>query len=79
MLAEAQHEWLARAKGTGGEGDAEPVRLGPVGGRIVAETLIGLIVGDGESYLNQRPNFEPVVDGARLDTVGALLQWAVRS
>ncbi|RKR74917.1 peroxidase family protein [Frondihabitans australicus] len=79
VLAEAQVEWLKKAKGVNGKGDAEPLHLGPVGGRIVAETLIGLIQGDSESYLNQRPNFEPVVDGKRLDTVGALLQWAVRS
>ena len=33
--------------------------LGTVGGRIVAETLIGLLWADGHSYLRQSPNWEP--------------------
>lgn len=33
--------------------------LGPVGGRIVAEVLIGLLEGDSHSYLRQNPDFEP--------------------
>jgi hypothetical protein len=33
--------------------------LGPVGGRIVAETLIGLLRGDPTSYLNVDPQFQP--------------------
>jgi hypothetical protein len=38
---------------TGGE------RLGPVGGRIVAEVVIGLILGDPHSYLTQDPDWTP--------------------
>jgi hypothetical protein len=38
---------------TGGE------RLGPVGGRLVAEVIIGLIRGDRSSYLNQDPDWTP--------------------
>ena len=34
-------------------------RLGPVGGRIVAEVLIGLLVGDPLSYINVEPNWVP--------------------
>jgi hypothetical protein len=34
-------------------------RLGPVGGRIVAEIMIGLIQGDGQSYLRQEPDWTP--------------------
>ena len=34
-------------------------RLGPVGGRIVAEVIIGLIEGDGQSYLRQEPDWTP--------------------
>lgn len=34
-------------------------RLGPVGGRIVAEVLIGLLQGDQLSYLNQNPDWVP--------------------
>jgi hypothetical protein len=33
--------------------------LGPVGGRIVAEVLIGLMTGDDESFLNQEPDWTP--------------------
>jgi len=33
--------------------------LGPVGGRIVAEVIIGLIRGDGQSYLRQDPDWQP--------------------
>jgi hypothetical protein len=34
-------------------------RLGPVGGRIVAEVVIGLIKGDRYSYLRQDPDWTP--------------------
>jgi hypothetical protein len=34
-------------------------RLGPVGGRIVAEVLIGLLEGDSQSYLSQSPTWKP--------------------
>jgi hypothetical protein len=73
VLAEAQVEWAKRATVAGGKGNEEPVRLGTVGGRIVAETIIGLIWGDGHSYLRQAPNWKP-------DTIrgmGDLLQFAL--
>ena len=35
------------------------VRLGDVGGRIVAEVLIGLMEGDKSSYLSQNPFWKP--------------------
>ena len=35
------------------------LNLGPVGGRIVAETLIGLLRADPTSYLNLYPRFQP--------------------
>jgi hypothetical protein len=35
------------------------LHLGPVGGRIVAETLIGLLRADSTSYLGAYPGFEP--------------------
>jgi hypothetical protein len=39
--------------------------LGPVGGRIVAEVLIGLLVGDPLSYINVAPGWKPdVLPGA---------------
>jgi hypothetical protein len=34
-------------------------RLGPVGGRIVAEVLLGLLEGDPQSYLRQWPRWTP--------------------
>lgn len=34
-------------------------RLGPVGARIVAEVLLGLIEGDQSSYLSQDPDWQP--------------------
>ena len=34
-------------------------RLGPVGGRIVAETLIGLLELDPESFLQMQPDWTP--------------------
>ncbi|HJU06542.1 MAG TPA: heme peroxidase family protein, partial [Nitrospiraceae bacterium] len=39
-------------------------RLGPVGGRIVAEVFIGLLQGDKMSYLNQDPDWEPTLPTA---------------
>jgi hypothetical protein len=46
ILKEAEHR---------GGGD----RLGPVGGRIVAEVLIGLLRADPASYLGAQPDWEP--------------------
>jgi hypothetical protein len=37
----------------------EGARLGPVGGRIVAEVLVGLLEGDPESFLRQTPRWTP--------------------
>lgn len=76
VLAEAQHEWFKRASKAGSKGDAEPVTLGPMGGRIVAETLIGMVYGDGYSYLVQDPNWEPMVGGRQL-TMGKLINYAL--
>ena len=50
-------------------------RLGPVGGRIVAEVIIGLITGDQHSYLRQDPDWTPTYgpDGSftAVDLLGA--------
>jgi hypothetical protein len=45
---------LAEAKAT-----TNGLTLGPVGGRIVTETLIGLLRGDPNSYLTNQPSFKP--------------------
>ncbi|WP_205660842.1 peroxidase family protein [Amycolatopsis vastitatis] len=50
ILNEAQHH--------GGD------RLGPVGGRIVAEVLIGLLRADPASYLNREPGRRPTLPAA---------------
>lgn len=76
VLAEAQHYWFKRASKSGSRGNEEPVTLGPVGGRIVAETLIGLVYGDGHSYLQQDPNWEPLVGGRNV-TMGQLIKYAL--
>ena len=41
--------------------------LGPVGGRIVAEVLIGLLAFDPLSFLNVEPGWHPVAPFARDD------------
>jgi hypothetical protein len=51
VLKEAEHR---------GDGD----RLGPVGGRIVAETLIGLLRADPTSYLSAHPEWRPTLPAA---------------
>ena len=51
ILKEAEHR---------GGGD----RLGPVGGRIVAEVLIGLLRADPASYLSLEPDWEPDLPAA---------------
>ena len=35
------------------------LHLGPVGGRIVAETILGILRDDQGGYLNQNPDFQP--------------------
>jgi hypothetical protein len=37
------------------------VRLGPTGGRIVAEVVLGLLEGDPESYVSAKPDWKPVL------------------
>jgi hypothetical protein len=53
--------------------------LGPVGGRIVAEVLIGLLAGDPLSYLGVQPNWKPTlpsqVDGSF--TLSDLINFAI--
>jgi len=50
VLAEAQQQFV---------NNGTPIRLGPVGGRIVSEVFIGLLMADSHSYLRQNPNFRP--------------------
>jgi hypothetical protein len=50
VLAEAQQQFKK---------DSTPIRLGPVGGRLVAETFIGLLLADRYSFLSQEPHWAP--------------------
>ena len=50
ILAEAQQAFVT---------NDTPIRLGPVGGRIVCETFVGLMWQDRHSFLRQRPDFRP--------------------
>jgi len=49
--------------GKNGRGEGG-TRLGPVGGRIVAEVFIGLLQGDRLSYLRQDPNWVPTLESS---------------
>jgi hypothetical protein len=51
--------------------------LGPVGGRIVAEVLIGLLAGDELSYINVSPGWTPTLDGTGTFTLSDLVNFAV--
>jgi len=50
VLAEAQQQFKK---------DDTPIRLGPVGGRIVTEVFVGLLLGDRHSFLSQAPSWKP--------------------
>lgn len=50
ILAEAQQ---------GFRKDDTPIRLGPVGGRIVAEVIVGLMWSNPASFLRVKPRFQP--------------------
>jgi Animal haem peroxidase len=83
VLAEALDGWKKRVISEGKsnnavEADLVPVTLGPVGGRIVAETIVGLMLGDSHSFLRQDPNWEPIipVSGAKL-RMGDVIKYAL--
>ena len=61
-------------------GGFRPTSLGPVGGRIVAEVLVGLLEGDPSSYLRQAPAWTPAdeVNNLRLDPAQAAAEEAGR-
>jgi hypothetical protein len=65
VLAEAQQAFKK---------DSTPIRLGPVGGRIVAETFIGLLLADRHSFLSQAPEWTP--NKSRAFTMADLIKRA---
>lgn len=63
ILAEAQHGWAEAARAHPGDKTAKdilPSRLGPVGGRLVAETFIALMAKDPNSVLHAGADWRPI-------------------
>jgi hypothetical protein len=61
ILAEAaQHKTSVAIPVANGPATISTPQLGPVGGRIVAEVILGLMFGDGSSMLSLDPQFIPV-------------------
>jgi hypothetical protein len=56
---------------------AESAHLGPVGGRIVAEVLIGLLAADPLSYLGVQPNWTPTLGEGGSFTLSDLINIAI--
>jgi hypothetical protein len=59
ILAEAMQHKAAVKIPTKGSIQAATPRLGPVGGRIVAEVILGLMFGDSHSLLRMNPDWHP--------------------
>jgi len=63
ILSEAQvTSWHRAGNGASPDPDSIPIKLGPVGGTIVAEVFAALLLGDRTSYLKQGAPFTPVAD-----------------
>jgi hypothetical protein len=62
ILAEAQVTSWPRAAGSEVAKSTIPIRLGPLGGRLVAEVFASLLRGDPTSYLNADRRFVPISD-----------------
>jgi hypothetical protein len=61
ILAEAaRNKTQVATPATGGPASISTPQLGPVGGRIVAEVMLGLMFGDGWSMLSRNPFWTPV-------------------
>ena len=58
VLAETE-EVVIKFETTDGDKPIKTRRLGPVGGRIVAETFVGMLAGDSSSFLNLNPLWTP--------------------
>jgi hypothetical protein len=86
VLAEAEHQWIEESRSKSGK-DAKnttPTRLGDVGGRIVAEVLIGLVLGGKQSFLSLNPSWSPLLGNAKAKsvydrfTVGDLVEFVTK-
>jgi hypothetical protein len=69
ILSEAQVTSRDRAA-YGASPDSIPIKLGPVGGRIVADVFAALLRGDPTSYLNQGAPFTPIPKFTRDEKFG---------
>jgi hypothetical protein len=68
ILSEAQVTSWNNASGR--VSDQTPIRLGPVGGRLIAEVFASLLRGDHTSYLYAEPRFAPIPDFTHNGTFG---------
>jgi hypothetical protein len=68
ILSEAQV--MSWKNASGPVSDKTPIRLGPVGGRLVAEVFASLLRGDRTSYLYAEPTFKPIRAFTRDGTFG---------
>ena len=68
ILSEAQV--MSWENASGPVSDETPIRLGPVGGRLVAEVFASLLRGDRTSYLYAEPAFKPIRAFTRDGTFG---------
>ena len=64
-----------RTKKTGVTDTKGGHHLGPVGGRIVAEVLVGLAVADHHSYLSQAPHWQPTLAQNGVFTMADLIRF----
>ena len=51
--------------------------LGPVGGRIVAETFAGLIVYDSQAFLSQEPRWKPTIGDGKTFGLKEFVNFAI--
>ena len=70
ILSEAQVTSWEKAAGSGLAKDDIPIKLGPVGGRIVAEVFAALLRGDPTSYLRRKTRFRPIEKFSRDEKFG---------
>jgi len=61
VLAEAQQAF---------KNNDTPLHLGPLGGRIVGEVFVGLMLGDSHSFLSQNPEWKPIESFMNKGTFG---------
>lgn len=71
ILAEAQQTFV---------NDDTPIRLGRVGGRIIGEVFVGVMLADNSSFLRQDPSFRPMWgSGGSTFTMADLLRQSMQA